>query len=144
VTPLRFRLLLGLVVLVVGAAAFAVTVTLLDDDPTVGAGDTTTTSSTTTSTTAPAGLTPPTFVVVVSSETDEPAAGLIRDELTEGGYDAGVLHSDDYTSLEPGFFVAYVGPFADVAVAETAKAALVADGYTASYSRCVGTTEDCA
>ena len=92
----------------------------------------------------PGGLTPPTFVAIVSSEGDEATAQAIRDELTEGGFDAGVLHSDDYTSLEPGFWVAYVGPFADVAGAEAAKAELVADGYTAAYSRCVGTAEECA
>ena len=55
-----------------------------------------------------------------------------------------MLHSDDYTSLEPGFWVAYVGPFPDVAGAEAAKAELVAGGYTAAYSRCVGTAEECA
>ncbi|MGK2950048.1 MAG: hypothetical protein ACSLFP_15860, partial [Acidimicrobiales bacterium] len=66
-----------------------------------------------------------------------------RDELTESGYDAGVLRSEDHSSLEPGFWVAYVGPFPDVAAAEAAKDALVADGYTAAYTRCVGTDEEC-
>ena len=28
------------------------------------------------------------------------------DELTEGGFDTGVLRSDDYPSLNPGFWVA--------------------------------------
>ncbi len=141
----RFQLLLVLIVLVVGTASFAIALRLIDDD--APAGDvttTTTTASTTTSTTAPSGLTTPTFVVVVSSESDEGGAALIRDELVEGGFEAGVLHSDDYASLEPGFFVAYVGPFPDVAAAEAAKAELVAAGYGASYSRCVGTAEECA
>jgi NAD/NADP transhydrogenase beta subunit len=138
----RFGLLLGLLVLVVGAASFAVVLTLLDDDSSPSAATTTTTSSTTTTTVA-GTLVTPTFVAVVSSEGDEASAQSIRDELTEGGFDAGVLHSDDYASLEPGFWVAFVGPFDDVAGAEAAKTDLVAGGYTAAYSRCVGTAEEC-
>ncbi len=139
----RFGLLLALLALVVAVASFTVALALLDDDGEVEAGpsSTTTTSS---STTVPEGLTTPAFVVVVSSEAEEGPAQLLRDELTESGFDAGVLSSADYASLEPGFFVAYVGPFADVATAEGAKADLVAAGYTASYTRCVGSDEECA
>jgi hypothetical protein len=142
----RFGLLLALVALVVAAASFTVALALITDDgdaTTLEAGSSTTSSSTTTST-APGGLTTPAFVVVVSSETEESRAQQRRDELTEGGFDAGVLSSADYPSLEPGFWVAYVGPFPDVAVAEGAKAELVAAGYTSSYSRCVGSNEECS
>ena len=92
----------------------------------------------------PGGLVTPTFVAIVSSDGDEPTAQQRRDELTESGYDAGVLHSDDYTSLEPGFWVAYVGPFPDDAAAQAAADQLVADGYESAYPRCVGTAEECA
>ena len=142
----RFGLLLALLGLVVGATSFFIALSVIRDDgeTPVDAGGTTTSSSTTTSTTVPSGLTTPTFVVVVSSEAEEAQAQRLRDELTESGFDAGVLHSDDYASLSPGCVVAYVGPFPDVAGAEAAKADLIGAGYTASYSRCVGTAEECA
>jgi hypothetical protein len=55
-----------------------------------------------------------------------------------------VLHSDDHSSLEPGFWVAYVGPFEDVDGAEAAVGELKSAGYTAAYPRCVGTDEECS
>ena len=64
------------------------------------------------------------------SETDEATARSTADELTEAGFDSGVLHSDDYSSLEPGFWVAYVGPFDDVGGARGAVGELEGDGYT--------------
>jgi cell division septation protein DedD len=143
----RFGLLLALVALVVAAASFSVALALISDDgdaTTQEAGSSTTSSTTSTTTTAPGTLATPAFVVVVSSESEEASAQQLRDELTEGGFDAGVLSSADYSSLEPGFWVAYVGPFPDVAGAEAAKAELVAAGYTASYTRCVGSNEECS
>ncbi|MEQ1787489.1 MAG: SPOR domain-containing protein [Acidimicrobiales bacterium] len=141
----RFAVLLGLLVAIVAAASFVIVLALISDDGAPGdaATTTTTTTPTSTTTTVPGGLVTPTFVAIVSSEGDESTAQQMRDELTEAGYDSGVLLSDDYTELEPGFWVAYVGPFPDVAAAEAAKDALVADGYTAAYTRCVGTTEEC-
>jgi len=143
----RFGLLLGLLVVVVTTASFLGVLSLLgDDDPSGGAAPSTTTSSSTsstTTTTVPGQLVTPTFVAVVSSEGDEPAAQQRRDELTEAGYDAGVLHSDEYSSLEAGFWVAYVGPFPDAAGAQAAVNQLVADGYSAAYARCVGTDDQC-
>ena len=145
----RFGLLLALLALVVGVDSFALALALITDDgdtPVESGGTTTSTTSATssTSTTAPGTLTTPAFVVVVSSESEEARAQQRRDELTESGFDAGVLSSADYASLEPGFWVAYVGPFPDVAGAESAKADLVAAGYTAAYTRCVGSNEECA
>ena len=78
------------------------------------------------------------------SEADEATARATADELTEGGFDSGVLHSDDYSSLEPGFWVAYVGPFDDVGGAQAAVGELQGAGYTAAYPRCVGTDEECS
>ena len=78
------------------------------------------------------------------SEPDEATARATADELTEGGFDSGVLHSDDYSSLNPGFWVAYVGPFDDVGGAEAAVAELAGAGYTAAYPRCIGTDDECS
>lgn len=143
----RFGLLLGLLVVVVATASFVGVLSLIDDEP--GPAGTATSSSTTTgatgtTTTVPGGIVTPAFVVVVTSEADEASAQLLRDELTESGYDAGALRSDDYTSLEPGYWVAYVGPFPDAAAADAAKDELIAAGYSAAYTRCVGTAEQCA
>ena len=143
----RFGLLLALLILVVGAGSFVVVLSQLDDDDpgADGAAPSTTASSDTTTTVAvPEGLVTPTFVVIVTSEGDEATARAQGDELTERGYDASVLRSDEYGSLEPGFWVSYVGPFPDVASAEAADAQLAADEYPAAYVRCVGTAEECA
>ena len=141
----RFALLLVLLVLVVGTGAFVVVLSQLDDDdPGDGAiAPTTTTSSETTTTAAPEGLATPTFVAIVTSERDEATARAQADELTERGYGASVLHSDEYGSLEPGFWVSYVGPFPDVASAEAADGQLAVDQYPDAYVRCVGTAEEC-
>ena len=90
------------------------------------------------------GLTTPTFVAVVASSGDEATAQALAAELTERGYDSGVLHSDDHASLEPGFWVAYTGPFPDAAAAQAGADQLKGDGYTSAYPRCVGTAEQCA
>ena len=66
-----------------------------------------------------------------------------RRSSPRAGTTSGVLHSDDFTSLEPGFWVAYVGPFPDPAAAQAAVDQLVADGYTSAYPRCIGTAEEC-
>lgn len=139
----RFGLLLAGLVGVVATVTFVVVLSLIDDDPGGDQAATTTSTSTTTSTTIPGGLATPAFVAIVSSEVDEPTAHAMASELTERGYDSAVLHSDDHSSLEPGFWVAYVGPFADVAAAQAATAGLIGDGYTAAYTRCVGTAEQC-
>ena len=139
----RFGLLLGLLFAVVGGAAFlAVTLVLdSDDDEPATATTTSTTVPLTTSTTVE--LTTPTFVAVVRSEADEAAARATADELTEAGFASGVLHSDDYSSLNPGFWVAYVGPYADVGGANAAVAELAGAGYTGAYPRCIGTDAEC-
>ena len=54
-----------------------------------------------------------------------------------------MLHSDDYSSLNPGFWVAYVGPFDDVGGATAAVGELAGAGYTGAYPRCIGTDAEC-
>ena len=56
-----------------------------------------------------------------------------------------MLHSDDYSSLNPGFWVAYVGPVSTTSAApRRAVGELAAAGYTAAYPRCVGTDDECS
>ena len=144
-TNRRFWLLMGaLFVVIAGAVFLAVTLILGSDDDDPAATTTTTTTVASTTTTAAGELTTPTFVAVVVSEADEATARATADELTESGFDSGVLHSDDYSSLNPGFWVAYVGPFDDVAGAQTAVSELEGAGYTASYPRCIGSDEECS
>ncbi len=143
-TRSRFGLLLALLFAGLAAASFLVVTLVLESDDDEPAADTTTTTFSITTTTTPSGLTTPTFVAIVVSERDEATARGIGDQLTEDGFDSGVLHSDDYGSLEPGFWVAYTGPFPDVSGAEAEVAELKAAGYAASYPRCVGTDEECS
>jgi len=142
----RFGILLALVVVTVAVGAFALVLTLIgDDEP-----DESTSATSSTSSTVPAGasgqedLATPTFVAVVASSGDESTAAALAAELTERGYDSGVLRSDDHTSLEPGFWVAYTGPFPDTTAAQAGADQLKTDGYTSAYPRCVGTAEQCA
>jgi hypothetical protein len=142
----RFGILLALVVLIVAVGAFALVLTLMgDDEPDESSSATSPTASTLPTTTlGEQTLTTPTFVAVVASSGDEATAQALAAELTERGYDSGVLHSDDHTSLEPGFWVAYTGPFPDAAAAQASADQLKGDGYTSAYPRCVGTAEQCA
>lgn len=145
----RFGLLLAALVVGLAAASFAGVYALVDggSDTPAGVDDSSPTTlaptSTTTTSTGPGGLATPTFVVIVASEADEGGAEAIRNELDDSGYDSGVLRSDDFSSLQPGFWVAYVGPFTRVPEADAAQVELVADGYTTAYTSCVGTAEDC-
>lgn len=139
----RFSALIALLVVVVACASFAVVLSLVGDDSVEDVQTVSTTTTLPTSTSSAAdGLTTPVFVAIVSSARDEGAARATADELTERGYDSGVLRSDDHESLEAGFWVAYVGPFDEPTAAQAAAADLVADGYGA-YARCVGTAEEC-
>jgi SPOR domain len=140
----RFGLLLALLFAGIAGVSFLVVTLVLDSgDDQPAAATTTSTAFSITTTTTTGDLTTPTFVAVVVSEADEATARATADELTEGGFDSGVLHSDDYTSLNPGFWVAYVGPFDDVAGAEGAVTELKDAGYGAAYPRCIGTEEEC-
>jgi hypothetical protein len=143
-TKSRFQLLLGLVFAGLAIASFVVVTLVLEDDDEPAASTTTSTTAPLTSTTSPGELTTPTFVAIVVSEPDEATARATADELTESGFDSGVLRSDDYSSLNPGFWVAYVGPYEDVAGADAAVADLASAGYTAAYPRCIGTDEECS
>ena len=140
----RFGLLLGLLFAVIAGGTFFIALQVFDDDDGAAATTTTTTTVPITTTTSTDELVTPAFVAIVVSETDEATARSMGDQLTESGFDSGVLHSDDYASLEPGFWVAYVGPFDDVDGAQAAVGELEDEGYTAAYPRCVGSDEECS
>jgi hypothetical protein len=154
----RFGLLLGLVALVVASGSFAVAMAALDDgkpDPPPSGGtdtgdapgsDPVVTDTSTTATTlavVTGDLDTPTWIVVVSSEADEAGATVLAQRVAADGHPAGVLRSDDYPSLNKGFWVAYAGPYPDRSSATAAVSALEAAGYSGTYVRCAGTKKDC-
>jgi SPOR domain len=139
----RFGLLLGLLFAVLGAAAFVAVTLVLDSDDDEPASATTTTVTAPLTTTTTVELTTPAFVAVVRSQADEAGARATADQLTEAGFTSGVLHSDDYSSLNPGFWVAFVGPYPEIGGANAAVGELAAAGYPGAYPRCIGTDAEC-
>lgn len=156
----RFGLLLALAAVAVAAAAFAIGLRVLDDDrpdpPPAGVsavddgegasggddGDGATSSSTPQEV-AEGTLPSPSWVLVVSSEGDEGRAREIAEAVAAAGHPAGVLRSDDHPSLNPGFWVAYAGPYPDADAARAARDEVHADGFSGAYVRCAGTVADC-
>ncbi len=150
----RFGLLAGAVGLVVAGGSFTATVAVLDDGkpdppPTTSEAPTTTAapaaSSTTerSSTTVPGTLVTPAWIVVVASEGSQDAALERAESVAAAGYPAGVLHSDDFASLNPGLWVAYTGPYPDRRAAESAVEQLARDGVNGAYVRCAGSVAEC-
>jgi hypothetical protein len=154
----RFALLVVVLAMAVAAVSFAAGLQVLDDGrpdppPAAGSVDTTATtpppvdaSSTTTAvpaTTPPGALDTPAWITVVASEASQGMAEEAAALVAAKGYPTGVLHSDDYTSLTPGLWVAYAGPYPDAAAADTAIADLAADGFPGAYVRCAGSKEEC-
>jgi hypothetical protein len=153
VSQARFVLLLGIVAVLVAGGSFVAATAVLDDGkadppPSPDGGDTSdpevpASSTTTTAPVATGELASPTWIVVITSEGDEAAATASAQRAADAGYPTGVLRSDDYPSLRPGFWVAYAGPYSDQAAAEAGSAELAADGFANTYRRCVGEQSDC-
>jgi hypothetical protein len=158
----RFGLLVGLAAVVVAAAAFLIGLQVLDDEgpdrpprstatdggdaPATDEGDEPGDETTSTSEAAvvTAGELPsPSWVLVISSEGGEDRARSVAEEVAAAGHPSGFLRSDDYASLNPGFWVAYAGPYPEAADATEAAGAIEADGWPGAYLRCVGTADDC-
>jgi hypothetical protein len=53
----------------------------------------------------------------------------------KGITNAGVLNSDDYFTLNPGYWVLYMGPYSSKSAAQAAVPTAVAKGYTDAYVR---------
>lgn len=149
----RFTLLVALLAMVVSAGSFTLASSAFDDgepDPPperTGDGSAPTGDSSTTTTAAAVttgDLPSPSYILVVSSDAaDEAGALAIAEQVAVDGHPSGVLRSDDYPSLNRGFWVTYAGPYDDLAAAEAALAEVKADGWTSAYPRCAGTKRDC-
>jgi hypothetical protein len=85
--------------------------------------DTTTDTSTTTTPASTSGEWPAgrdAFTVVLASETSRSAAKAKLDEAQSAGISgAGILHSDDFASLRPGYWVVFDGQFDTRSAAQT-------------------------
>lgn len=155
-----FGVLLGLAAVAVAVGAFLVGLQVLDDDgpdpPPTGApidrggsddgadgGEATGDDGTAAPITEADELTSPAWVLVVSSEGEEARAREVADDVAAAGHPAGVLRSDDHPSLNPGFWVAFAGPYPDADAARAAQPGVQEDGFASAYLRCAGTTEDC-
>ncbi|MFP5255414.1 MAG: SPOR domain-containing protein [Acidimicrobiia bacterium] len=157
----RFGVLLALAAAAVAAAAFFVGLQVLDDDTpgrppaggsTAGPGaadegpaddDAAEATSPVAPTVADEELPSPSWVLVISSEGEEAGARAVAEEVTAAGHPGGLLRSDAYPSLNPGFWVAYAGPYPDAAAAAAEQPVLEADGWSGAYVRCVGAVADC-
>lgn len=59
----------------------------------------------------PTGTSGPLLIVQVSSHATRSAAAAAAQELTDRGFDARVLKSDNYQPLNRGYYVVYTGPY---------------------------------
>lgn len=159
----RFAVLLVALALATAAGTFAAGLAVLDDgrpDPPPRSGGTGTASTapvastapstapTTTSVTGPVAaptdeLESPAWIVVIASKGAEADAQEAALAVAALGHPAGVLRSDDYPSLAPGFWVAYAGPYEARRSAEAAVDDLEGSGIDGAYVRCAGTAKDC-
>jgi hypothetical protein len=158
VSRLRFGLLVALLAAVVGTGSFALALTAFDDDGPDTPPDRSDTGAPapgeagadpSTTTTAPApevrtdALDTPAWILVIVSERDREAAARTAADVAAAGHPAGVLRSDDYPSMNRGFWVAYAGPYADADAARAAEPQVEGAGWPAAYVRCAGTSADC-
>lgn len=157
----RFAALLVALAVAVAAGAFAAGLAVLDDGrpdppPRPGGSATATTAPVASTSTAPSTTAPPApvatpadelpapaWIVVVASKGSEAEAQEAAEAVAAHGHPAGVLRSDDYPSLAPGFWVAYAGPYEARRQAEEALDALDEAGVDGAYVRCAGTVKDC-
>lgn len=75
------------------------------------------------------------FTVVLASVSERADARRAARQARSGGISAGVLDSDDFSSLRPGYWVAFAGRFDDVAAAERAAERYQARGFPEAYPR---------
>ena len=56
-------------------------------------------------------------------------------EAKSRGIDAGVLHSNDYSSLNPGYWVVFVGQYKTVGQAQSHSGDYASKGFSGGYPR---------
>jgi hypothetical protein len=83
----------------------------------------------------PAGKTAYT-VVLVSSKSKSQANSKAREAKTRG-ISAGVLHSNDYSSLNPGYWVAFAGQYKSASAARSKADSVRSQGFSQAYPRLV-------
>jgi hypothetical protein len=64
--------------------------------------------------------------VILESATSKSAADAKANELSSGGTTVGVLHSDDFSSLNKGYWVVFSGTYDSKSAADSALAGLKA------------------
>lgn len=77
------------------------------------------------------------YTVILASEATRGAAEATAQRAASAGEPAGVLRSDDYSSLRPGYWVAYVGQSSTAGEAGREAARLKGVGYPSAYPRLV-------
>jgi len=80
------------------------------------------------------------FAVILSSDdtekfTFESITAKKQQAIANGFDNAGVLNSDDYFTLNPGYWVLYIGPYETKSEAQAAQAEARAGGYPDAYVR---------
>jgi hypothetical protein len=75
-------------------------------------------------------------VVLISPKSRSQAYSKAR-QAKRNGIDAGVLHSNDYSSLNPGYWVVFVGQYKTMAKAQSHVGDYTGKGFPAGYARLV-------
>jgi hypothetical protein len=83
----------------------------------------------------PAGKTA--YTVVLVSATKRRQANAKAQEAKSRGLDAGVLHSNDYSSLNPGYWVVFVGQYDSAGKASAKIVEFASKGFPGGYPRLV-------
>lgn len=79
------------------------------------------------------------FTVVVASRRSRPSAQSAARRARQSGFGAaGVLDSDDYSSLQPGYWVAHLGAYPTPAEARGVAARARAAGFSDAYTKSLG------
>jgi septal ring-binding cell division protein DamX len=77
------------------------------------------------------------YTVVLASEGSEASANAVAADARRQDLDAGVLRSDDYSSLRPGYWVAFAGRYPTSAEAKAAAGVAQGSGFSGAYARLV-------
>jgi hypothetical protein len=75
-------------------------------------------------------------VVLISATKHRQATAKAR-EAKSRGIDAGVLHSNDYSSLNPGYWVVFVGQYGNAGQAAARIDEFASKGFPGGYPRLV-------
>lgn len=77
------------------------------------------------------------YTVILLSSPDRAGAQARAREANRAGIDAGVLHSDDYPSLNPGYWVVFAGQYSSRREAQRQAERYAEQGFDGGYARYV-------